>query len=184
MDDLRTGLAPLDLAARWLDRLTAVASALGTALILAVMGLIVAEVVSRGLFARPIPGVIEMVSMSILAIVFLQLANTLARGKLTRSEALLAALRRRAPRLGDGFDAALHLAGAWLIWTLLTAFWPTFQRSWGRGEMVGTVGQFLAPVWPVHGIVVGGSALMLAVFLMRAALLVTRALRGRPEVRP
>lgn len=179
MDDLHTGLAPLDTAARWLDRVTALFSAAGTALILAVMLLIVAEVVSRGAFGRPIAGVIELVSMSILAIVFLQLANTLARGKLTRSDALLTALRHRFPRLGDGFDAALHLAGAWLVWILLTAFLPQFQRSYGRGEMVGTVGQFLAPIWPVHGIVVAGSALMLAVFVMRALLLLARAIRGR-----
>lgn len=180
MDDLRTGLAPLDAAARALDRLTAAVSALGTALILAVMGLIVAEVIGRRAFGTPIPGVIEMVSMSILAIVFLQLANTTARGRLTRSEALLGALRARAPRLGDGLDAALHLAGAWLVWTLLSAFWPQFQRSYGRGEMVGTVGQFLAPIWPVHGIVVGGAALTLAVFAARALLLVVRAARGAP----
>ena len=179
MKDLHTGLAPLDTAARWLDRLTALFSAVGTALILAVMALIVTEVVSRGVFGRPIAGVIELVSMSILAIVFLQLANTLSRGKLTRSDALLGVIRNRRPRLGDGLDAVLHLAGAWLIWTLLTAFWPTFERSWGRGQMVGTVGQFLAPVWPVHGIVLAGSALMLAVFLMRAALLFTRAARGQ-----
>lgn len=180
MDDLHTGLAPLDTAARWLDRATALLSALGTALILAVMLLIVTEVVSRGVFGRPIAGVIEMVTMSILAIVFLQLANTLARGKLTRSNALLGLLRARAPRLGDGLDAALHLVGAWLIWTLVMAFLPQFQRSFGRGEMVGTVGQFLAPIWPVHGIVLLGSSLMLAVFLMRAALLATRAARGVP----
>jgi TRAP-type mannitol/chloroaromatic compound transport system permease small subunit len=180
MDDLRTGLAPLDTAARWLDRATAVLSALGTALILAVMLLIVAEVVSRRAFGAPIAGVIEIVSMSILAIVFLQLANTLARGKLTRSDALLSLLRARAPRLGDGLDAVLHLAWATLIGILLTAFLPQFQRSYGRGEMVGNVGQFLAPIWPVHGIVLAGSALMLAVFVMRAALLATRAARGAP----
>ena len=180
MDDLRTGLAPLDAAARGLDRLTALFSALGTALILLVMALIVTEVVSRGAFGRPIAGVIELVSMSILAIVFLQLANTLARGKLTRSEAVLGALRARAPRAGDALDAVLHATGAGLVYVLLTAFWPQFQRSYGRGEMVGTVGQFLAPIWPVHGIVVAGSALMLAVFALRAVLLATRALKGAP----
>ena len=180
MDDLRTGVAPLDAAARGLDRVTAAVSALGTALILAVMGLIVAEVLGRRLFGAPIPGVIEMVSMSILAIVFLQLANTTARGRLTRSEAVLGAIRARAPRLGDGLDAVLHLAGAWLVWTLLSAFWPQFQRSYGRGEMVGSVGQFLAPIWPVHGIVVGGAGLMLAVFATRALLLAVRSLRGAP----
>lgn len=176
----RAGLKPVDTAARILDRITAVFSALGTALILAVMGLIAVDVGGRFLFGRPIAGVPEMVAMSILAIVFLQIANTLSRGKLTRSDAFLSMLRRRRPRLADVLDAALHGAGAFLIYTLLSAFWPLFLRSYGRGQMVGTVGQFLAPIWPVHGIVVLGSALMLAVFVMRALALATRALRGAP----
>ncbi|MCC5999952.1 MAG: TRAP transporter small permease subunit [Pararhodobacter sp.] len=180
MDDLRTGLWPVDTAARVLDRVTALFSALGTALILAVMALISVDVAGRFFFGRPIAGVPEMVAMSILAIVFLQLANTLSRGKLTRSDAFLSMLRNRRPRLADTLDALLHGAGAFLIYTLLTAFWPLFQRSYGRGQMVGTVGQFLAPIWPVHGIVVLGSALMLAVFVMRAVALTTRAVRGAP----
>ena len=180
MEDLRTGLAPVDAAARLLDRLTALFSALGTVLILAVMAMISVDVGGRFLFGRPIAGVPEMVAMSILAIVFLQIANTLARGKLTRSDALLNMLRNRRPRLADALDAALHGAGAFLIYMLLTAFWPLFMRSYGRGQMVGTVGQFLAPIWPVHGIVVLGSALMLAVFVMRAIALTTRAVRGAP----
>lgn len=179
-EDLRTGLAPLDAAARLLDRLTAVASAAGTMLILAVMALICADVAGRFALGRPIAGVPEMVAMSILAIVFLQIANTLARGRLTRSDALLSALRRRRPRLGDGLDAVLHGAGAFLVWTLLTAFHPLFLRSWSRNEMVGAVGQFLAPIWPVYGIVVAGSALLLAVFAMRTVLLAVRATRGAP----
>ena len=180
MDDLRTGLWPVDTAARLLDRLTALLSALGTALILGVMGLIAVDVAGRFLFGRPIAGVPEMVAMSILAIVFLQIANTLSRGKLTRSDAFLGMLRHRRPRLADALDAALHGAGAFLIYTLLTAFWPLFLRSYGRGQMVGTVGQFMAPIWPVHGIVVLGSALMLAVFVMRALALAIRAGRGAP----
>jgi TRAP-type mannitol/chloroaromatic compound transport system permease small subunit len=177
---MRTGIGPLDAAARLLEAVTAVASAGGTALILAVMALICADVIGRFVFGHPIAGVPEMVAMSILAIVFLQLANTLARGRLTRSDAVLTALRRRRPRAADALDAVLHAAGAFLVWTLLTAFWPLFLRSWSRAEMVGAVGQFLAPIWPVYGIVVGGSALLLAVFVMRTLLLTVRALRGAP----
>ncbi len=178
MDQVLTGLKALDATNRALERLCALVSALGTALILVVMGLIVAEVIMRRLFAAPIPGVVEMVSLSILAIVFLQLGHTAARGRLIRSEAFLTALRRRLPRLADFVDAALNLAGAWMIWNLLTAFWPIFQRSWLRGDMVGTVGQFLAPIWPVHGVVLFGAALMLAVFLLRAMTSALHALRG------
>jgi TRAP-type mannitol/chloroaromatic compound transport system permease small subunit len=179
-EDLRTGFRPLDVTALALDRATAVLSALGTALILGIMLLIAADVTGRFFMGKPIAGVPEMVAMSILAIVFLQIANTLARGKLTRSDAFLKMLQNRAPRLSDALDAVLHGAGAFLIWTLLTAFHPLFLRSYGRGQMVGTVGQFLAPIWPVHGIVLIGSALLFAVFVTRALALSVHAVRGRP----
>ncbi|GAB4273881.1 MAG: hypothetical protein Kow0013_27870 [Pararhodobacter sp.] len=178
MQDLRTGLAPFDALCRAVDRLTAFLSALGTVLILGVMLLITVDVIGRGAFAAPIAGVPEMVAMSILAIVFLQIANTTAQGKLTRSDALLGVLARRSPRLAEGMDALLHGAGAVLLAILVSAFHPQFLRSYGRGEMVGTVGQFLAPIWPVHGIVLLGAALMLLVFALRALALAIRALRG------
>ncbi len=175
---LRTGIAPFDAFARLVERLTALLSALGTLLILGVMLLIAADVTGRFFLGRPIPGVPEMVALSILAIVFLQIANTTAQGKLTRSDALLGALHRGSPRLAEGFDALLHLAGAVLLGLLVSAFYPQFLRSYGRGEMVGTVGQFLAPVWPVHGIVLLGAMLMALVLGLRALALAIRALRG------
>jgi TRAP-type mannitol/chloroaromatic compound transport system permease small subunit len=175
-----TGYRPLDIAAGLLERVTAFASMIGTVGILAIMLLISTDVIGRFVFGRPIAGVPEMVAMSILAIVFLQIANTLARGKLTRSDAFLKMVRRRAPRLADVLDAALHGAGAWLVWMLITAFYPLFLRSYGRGQMVGTVGQFLAPIWPVHGIVLIGSVLLFAVFVSRALALSVHAVRGRP----
>ncbi len=177
-EDLRTGIRLVDSGARLLDRVTALMSVLGTLTILLVMLLISVDVVGRFFFGHPIAGVPEMVAMSILAIVFLQIANTLSRGKLTRSDALLGLMRSRNQRLGDGLDALMHAAGAFLVYVLVTAFHPLFLRSWGRNEMVGTVGQFMAPIWPVHLIVLVGSTMLLAVFLMRTLCLLIRAWNG------
>jgi TRAP-type mannitol/chloroaromatic compound transport system permease small subunit len=170
-----TGFRPLDVAAGVLERVTALTSMVGTVGILALMLLISSDVVGRFGFGRPIAGVPEMVAMSILAIVFLQIANTLARGKLTRSDAFLGLLRRRRRRLADFIDAAMHAAGAVLVGILITAFYPLFLRSYGRGETVGTVGQFIAPIWPVHLIVLIGSALLFLVFLQRTISLLVLA---------
>ncbi len=170
-----TGYRPLDLAAGLLERVTALASMVGTVGILAIMLLISADVIGRFGFGRPIAGVPEMVAMSILAIVFLQIANTLARGKLTRSDAFLGFLHRRHPRAGNVVDALMHAAGAVLVGILITAFHPLFMRSYGRGETVGTVGQFIAPIWPVHLIVLVGSALLFLVFLQRTISLLVLA---------
>lgn len=182
-DRLASGWRPLDGAARLLDAVTSAMNAVGTAWILALMLLINADVIGRGAFANPINGVPEMVSLSILGIVFLQLANTLSVGRLTRSDAVLGLLRRRLPRLADGLDAAFHLTGATLMAILLWSAWPKFLRSWERGEFVGAVGNFTAPTWPINLIVLVGGAALLLTFVMRALLLIARALGGGPNDR-
>lgn len=169
--DLLTGRRGFDRAALWLDRATIVFSVLGTLGILGIMALVVSDVIARGALNRPLVGVPEIVSMSILAIVFLQLPNTVARGQLTRSDMLVVRLAESAPRCGLWLDAICHLLGGVIVGTLVWALVPLFIRTWTRNEMVGTMGQFLAPLWPVHGIVLLGSIMLCAVFLMRAAAL-------------
>lgn len=175
--ELATGRRWLDAPARWLDGLTAAFSTVGTLGILGLMLLILGDVIGRGL-RMPLTGVPEIVSLSILSIVFLQLANTAAQGKLTRSDMLLGWLARRAPRAGLAADALMHLAGALLVGVLIWAFLPLFLRAWTRGDTVGTVGQFLAPLWPAYGIVLAGSVMLFAVFAMRALVLGVLAMQG------
>lgn len=178
-DPLTCGWRPLDRAAILLDRSASAMNAVGTVWILALMVLINADVIGRGAFDRPIIGVPKMVSLSILGIVFLQLANTLSAGWLTRSDALLGMFRRRFPRTGDVADALFHLAGAGLMGIVLWSAWPQFLRSWERNEFVGAVGNFTALTWPINLIVLIGSAAMLLTFLVRAAVLGARAAIGR-----
>lgn len=154
---------------RLFDRLTAWMSLIGTAAILFIMVLITADVVGRAFLDTPIPGVPEIVSMLILSIVFLQIANTLLRGKLTRADGFLTLVRSRSPRLAGVIDAVMHLAGVGLLAILVYAFYPLFMRSYGRGEMVGTLGQFLAPIWPTYFVVLVGSVALCLAFALRAA---------------
>jgi TRAP-type mannitol/chloroaromatic compound transport system permease small subunit len=164
----QTGLSGFDALFRLFDRLTVAMSMLGTAAILFIMALITADVVGRGFFGRPIHGVPEIVSMLILSIVFLQIANTLLRGRLTRADGFLMLVRSRSPRLAGIIDAVMHLAGVGLVGVLVHAFYPLFLRSYGRGEMVGTVGQFLAPIWPTYLVVLVGAAMLCLAFALRA----------------
>lgn len=177
--ELRTGLAVFDAISRALDRLTQLFSVAGTLGILAIMALIVVDVVARGLLSAPLVGVPEIVAMSILGVVFLQLANTLANGKLTRADVLLDYLYARSLRAGLLTDALMHAVGAVLIGVLVNVFWPLFWRVWERNSMEGTVGQFQAPLWPVYLIVLAGSALLCAVFAWRVLAYVLLALRGQ-----
>ena len=68
---------------------------MGTILIIFVMIVVNADVIGRELFLSPIAGVPMMVSMSIVAIVFLQTPQTFRQGRLTQNEAILNSIGNR-----------------------------------------------------------------------------------------
>jgi TRAP-type mannitol/chloroaromatic compound transport system permease small subunit len=149
-------------------RVTGAMNAIGTIWIIVLMVLIDADVIGRDLFGSPVRGVTEIVSMSIVGIVFMQLADTLRAGKFTRAEVLLAALGSHWPRVARALQAAYHLVGAGLLGILCWASWAPFAESISIGEYVGAVGDFQAPMWPVRLIIVVGSACTALVFLFLA----------------
>ncbi len=144
-------------------------NALGTAWILALMILINADAVGRSFLQRPITGVPEIVSLSIVGIVFLQLSSALRHGGITRSDMLLGALTRRWPRLASVLEAVFNVAGALTLAFLLQASWPRFRTALERMETVGVVGRFVLPTWPIKLILVIGTIAMSIQFLLFAA---------------
>ncbi len=153
---------------RAFDRLCDGLNALGSLWIIALMALIAADVVGRTGFNAPVRGVTELLSLSIVGIVFVQLASTQREGRLTRADALLGRLRTSLPRLAALLDGVAHLAGAGLLFVLVWASLPYFTRAWERGEYVGALGDFTAPTWPIRLIIVVGSALAGTQFLLQA----------------
>lgn len=154
------------------DVLTAGLNVLGTLLILGLMVLVNMDVIGRGLFNNPVSGVPEMVSMSIVAIVFLQVAQTFRKGRLTRSEAIMGFVARYSPRARHALDLIFSIAAILLIWQVLSASTPLFVKSWVRGTYEGTIGDFTAPVWPVKLIIlIGCSALLVQLVLFGVAAL-------------
>ncbi len=146
---------------RLIDRLTMAFNVIGTLLILALMVLINADVIGRGVFLAPISGVPEIVSMSIVAIVFLQVAQAFRMGRFTRTDALLNALEARLPRVRAGLELTFCAAGLFIIGALLSASYPLFVKAYDRGTFVGTVGDFIAPIWPVKLVIVLGCAMLI-----------------------
>lgn len=162
------------------DALTAGLNVLGTLLILALMVLVNMDVLGRGVFNAPVSGVPEMVSMSIVAIVFLQVAQTFRRGRLTRSDAILGFVGRHSPRVRHAIDLVFSIAAIVLIWQVLSASMPLFVKAWVRGTYEGTIGDFTAPVWPVKLIIlIGCAALLVQLVLFGVAALLRLTARGR-----
>lgn len=146
--------------------LTEALSAIGTIWILALMLLICADVVGRAALDRPIAGVPEMVQFSIVGIVFLQLAQTLRTGGLTRSDVLLGALMRRRPRVGHLLEALFALTGLTLFVVILGTTWPLMLSARADGDFYGNVGVFQVAVWPLKTIIVIGCAATAIQFLL------------------
>jgi TRAP-type mannitol/chloroaromatic compound transport system permease small subunit len=168
-------------SARLFGHLTEVLNTLGTLWILALMLLINADVVGRSVFSRPIAGVPEIVSLSIIGIVFLQLASTLRAGRMTRSDMLLNALERRAPRVMRGIDFLFNLAGVYIVSVIFFASYPRFTTAVARNEFVGAIGHFTAPTWPIKLVLLIGAAALALQFLIQALYSLIAALGPRPK---
>ncbi len=137
----------------------------GSALILAIVVMINLDVFSRFLFNNPIDGVTELVELSIVAIVFLQLGDAVRNGRLTRSEGLYNKLCEKNPRLGHILGAFFDIAGAAFFMTIIAGSIPRFIDAWERGYYSGNKGIFVVPVWPVRLILVIGAVTVVLVFL-------------------
>lgn len=142
---------------------------LGSVLIFAIMLLIVADVLARDLFSSPIDGVAELVAMSIVAIVFLQLGSTLRHGRMSRADLFIDGFRRRRPRAGAALQAFFDLCGAAVCAIIGWASWTPLAKAWAGSEYVGIEGVFTAPTWPVKAIVVIGCTLTAIQYLLHLA---------------
>ena len=158
-----------------LHRLTQGLNALGTLIIIGLMLLINTDIVGRTGFDAPVRGVTELVSLSIVGIVFLQLADTLRSGRFTRADMLLDRLKRNRPVLAAVLQAIYHGLGAVLMGIILWAAWPSLVESIRIREYVGALGDFTAPVWPVRLMMLVGLSVTALTFVLLASMDLRRA---------
>lgn len=134
-------------------------NAVGSLLIALVMLMMCADVVMRNLANRPIDGVAEMVAMSIVVIVFLQLPATLRHGRMSRADLFIDPFLYRRPAAGRRLRGAYMLAGIFACGVIAYASWPPLVRAWNQNEFLGIEGVFTFPMWPMRAVVVTGSVL-------------------------
>ena len=135
-----------------------VMNSIGTAWVFVLLVIINLDIGGRALFNHPVRGVPEIVALSIVACVFLQIAHTLKVGRLTRSDILLNWLQARHPALKHLLEAVYYLIGGFVMAILFKASIPLFTNAWRIDEYVGAQGDFMAPVWPVKLIILIGCA--------------------------
>ncbi len=138
---------------------------LGSLWIFVLRILINLDAFGRTFFAHPIEGVVEIVEMSIVAIVFLQLGDATQRGRLTRSDGLFNRILARYPTTGRTMGAIFDLLGMIFMAIIIYGTFPEMIEVVEENLYFGSEGVFTAPKWPVYLIILIGSAVTLLQFV-------------------
>lgn len=157
-------------------RFTVGLSIIGTVLIIIMAIAVNTDVIGRNLFNHPVAGVTEFLGLSIVAVVFLQMANTAREGRHINNDLIIATVNERNPRLAKLFYALFELIAAALFVLIVWFVWPNFVDNYQGGYFKGTTGYVEIPLWPFIGVVIIGAAaaaiqhLLLSFRDLRAAL--------------
>lgn len=153
--------------------------------IFAIMILIVADVLSRSFMNAAINGVSELVQISIVAILYMQVPNALKDGSLARSDGLFNFMVRNYPPIGHAMGVVFHMMGVLLGFLIVSGGWPKWLQAYHGGHFVGVEGVFTFPEWPHRLIVCIGCAILSLQFLRMAwshlVMLINPALRNVTE---
>jgi len=136
-------------------------------------------VVGRDFFNHPIPGVLEFISWSIVAIVFLQMANTLREGRHVSNDILMSLVIKTRPRLAAAIFAAFDFTGAVLMTIIVIYVWPILKTHYVEGYYAGTAGVVEIPIWPFMTAILIGAVATAIQFLVHAWQDVQRALGSK-----
>lgn len=156
------------------DRLTRAGAAMAAAVVAAMLGHILLEIVLRAVFDTSTYVLDEFVGYGVAASTFLGLGYTLEHGGLIRVNLLLARIRRRALRQLTELLCVLACFGVFaMVWL---NFWNSIARNWSRGAVSETVAQ--VPMWIPEGLVLLG----LTIFLLQLLAYAIRVAGGQPMV--
>jgi TRAP-type C4-dicarboxylate transport system permease small subunit len=154
-------------------------NAVGSVWVAAITLLICADILGRVLFRYPLAGVPEIVKVSIVAIVWLQIPHTLRIGGHLRSDIVLRALPGRGRAIAELLACVL---GALVFGLLVYSGWDTMILAWEMGEFEGEL-PVRVPTYPLRSIVLLGAGLTCLQFVLMAAEVIWRMSAGRPGVR-
>ena len=143
-------------------------NAAGSLLILLIALIICIDVAHRNIVGEAIPGVTEVLSFSVVMIVFLQATSSLRSGRFVRADMLINPLISWQPRIGHSLLMLFNLLGAVVMLIIFYGSLPLMMRAWSQGLFFGIPGVFTAPEWPIRVAVVAGCFMLAIQFLIDA----------------
>jgi TRAP-type mannitol/chloroaromatic compound transport system permease small subunit len=147
------------------NKIVSALNGIGTIWIFAIMILINLDVFLRFLFSFPVRGVPLAVSMSIIAIVFLQMSDALRVGRFTRSDVMIGRLLQNRPTLGHWLQLQYNALGVILMAIIFWYTIPFLVKAWESQSYAGNEGDFTVPEWPVKAVILIGSSCCCAQFI-------------------
>lgn len=132
------------------------------------MLLICADVTGRNLFNNPLPSVPELISLGVVAVVFLQLPLAVRDGRLPQSMLLLDLLSNRVPRVRLLILIGFHSISAIVMAVICFYSWPLLVKAFIRETYTGSIGSLTVALWPVKAIIVLSAATVSLQFLVKA----------------
>jgi TRAP-type C4-dicarboxylate transport system permease small subunit len=161
---LKSALAGLSGVA---NSLAIAANVAGTLSVLALVVILNVDVVARGVFNAPLKGTYEIVQLSVVFIVFLQLADVVRVDRLTRSDGFLNLLHGHRPRLTANLRRIINAISAIFMGLIAYIMFPEFLHMWDTQDYFGVPGVFTAPWWPIKLVIASGCALSCLIFVLK-----------------
>lgn len=143
------------------------ANVAGTLTVLALVVILNVDVIARGFFNSPLKGTYEIVQLSVVLIVFLQLADVVRVDRLTRSDGFLNLLHNKRPGLTAGLRRIINAISAIFMFLIAYIMFPEFIKMWNTQDFFGIPGVFTVPWWPVKLVIASGSALACLIFVLK-----------------
>jgi TRAP-type C4-dicarboxylate transport system permease small subunit len=140
----------------------------GAVWVLLIMLLITVDVTGRAFFNSPLFGVPEIVKISVVGLVWCQMAHTLRIGAHLRSTILV---DRMPPGMRRTMEIISCLMGAVTFALIVYSGWDNMVESWRIGEFEGEE-PVRVPTSPIRSLVLIGAALTAIQFLIMLADLV------------
>ncbi len=145
-----------------LHGLMASLNVVGAIWVLLIMLLITVDVTGRAFFNSPLFGVPEIVKISVVGLVWCQMAHTLKIGAHLRSTILV---DRMPPAVRRVVEIVSCLMGAIMFGLIVYSGWDTMIESWRIGEFEGEE-PVRVPTAPVRSLVLIGATLTAIQFLI------------------
>lgn len=151
----------------WLRAVDGLA-AMGTIMIVLLMGMICADVFARNITGGSLPLVSELGALTLVMIVYLQLGTTIRNNRLARTDFFLAVLEERSPRAAAFVSGIWELFGIAVCAGIAWSTWGILLKDIEHREFIGVTAIVTMQTWPFRALILVGAAVAAIQFIILA----------------